>query len=57
VLDYLKQNKVNAPHTPGQVAKALGRSSGAVGNCLTRLTEAKKAKRVNAKPQQFDLAA
>lgn len=57
VLDYLRKNKVTAPHTPGQVAKALGRSSGAVGNCLTRLTDAKKAKRVSARPQQFDLAA
>jgi hypothetical protein len=56
VLDYLRKNKVTAPHTPGQVAKALGRSSGAVGNCLTRLTNTKKAKRVSAKPQQFDLA-
>jgi hypothetical protein len=57
VLDYLKKNKATAPHTPGQVAKGLGRSSGAVGNCLARLTDAKKTKRVSDKPQQYALAA
>ncbi len=57
VLDYLKKNKAAAPHTPGQVAKGLGRSSGAVGNCLERLSDAKKAKRVSDKPKQYALAA
>jgi hypothetical protein len=57
VLDYLKENKATAPHTPGQVAKGLGRSSGAVGNCLARLTDARKTKRVSDKPQRYTLAA
>jgi hypothetical protein len=57
VLAYLKQNKGTAPHGPSQVAKALGRSSGAVGNCLVRLTDAKKAKRVTDKPLRYDIAA
>jgi len=55
VLDYLKKNKDAAPHGPSQVAKALGRSSGAVGNCLVRLTDAKKTKRVSNKPLRYDL--
>lgn len=57
VLAYLKENKGTAPHGPSQVAKALGRSSGAVGNCLVRLTDAKKAKRVTDKPLRYDIAA
>lgn len=57
VLAYLKQNKGTAPHGPSHVAKALGRSSGAVGNCLVRLTDAKKAKRVADKPLRYDVAA
>jgi hypothetical protein len=56
VLDYLKKHKATAPHGPSQVAKALGRSSGAVGNCLVRLTGAKKAKQVSDKPLRYDLA-
>lgn len=56
VLDYLKKHKATAPHGPSQVAKALGRSSGAVGNCLVRLTSAKKAKQVSDKPLRYDLA-
>jgi hypothetical protein len=57
VLDYLEQHKEDAPHGPSQVAKALGRSSGAVGNCLARLTAAKKATQVTHKPRRYDLAA
>ncbi|MGC2372590.1 MAG: helix-turn-helix domain-containing protein [Solirubrobacteraceae bacterium] len=34
VLAYLKANADSGPHGPTTVAKALERSSGAVGNCL-----------------------
>lgn len=34
VLSYLKTNADSGPHGPTTVAKALERSSGAVGNCL-----------------------
>jgi hypothetical protein len=34
VLAYLKDNTDSAPHGPTAVARALQRSSGAVGNCL-----------------------
>jgi hypothetical protein len=57
VMEYLENNKSDAPHGPSKVAKALGRSSGAVGNCLARLAEAKKTKRVGDKPVRYDLAA
>lgn len=56
VLDYLEKNKATAPHGPSKIAKGLGRSSGAISNCLVRLTGAKKTKRVSDKPAQYDLA-
>lgn len=56
VLAYLKENAASGPHGATTVATALGRSSGAVANCLVRLTEAKKAREVSAKPRRYDLA-
>jgi hypothetical protein len=57
VLAYLKTNADSAPHGPTTVAKALKRSSGAVGNCLVRLTAANKVKQVSDKPRRYSLAA
>jgi len=57
VLDYLKKNADSGPHGPSAVAKALDRSSGAVGNCLVRLTDTKKVKQVSEKPRRYSLAA
>jgi acetate kinase len=57
VLKYLKDNADTAPHGAGAVTKALERSSGAVGNCLVRLTEAKKVKQDSEKPRRYSLAA
>jgi hypothetical protein len=57
VLKFLATNKNGGPHRPTQVAKVLGRSSGAVGNCLVRLTEAKKTKQVTDKPRRYALVA
>jgi hypothetical protein len=57
VLAYLKTNADSGPHGPTTVANALERSSGAVGNCLARLTAAKKVKQVSDKPRRYSLAA
>lgn len=57
VLAYLAEHRAGGPHGPTQVAKALGRSSGAVGNCLVRLTERKETKQVSKKPRRYGLAA
>jgi len=56
VLGYLKDNANSGPHGACVIAKALQRSSGAVGNCLVRLTDAKKAKLVTDKPRRYSLA-
>lgn len=56
VLGYLEEHKDDGPHGPTQVAKELERSSGAVGNCLERLREAKKVKLVTEKPRRYSIA-
>jgi hypothetical protein len=57
VLAYLKKNADSGPHGPSTVAKALERSSGAVGNCLVRLTKDKKVRQDSDKPRRYSLAA
>ncbi len=57
VLDYLKKNADSGPHGPGVVAKALDRSSGAVGNCLNRLVTSKQVRQASDKPRRYSLAA
>lgn len=57
VLKYLEENAATGPHAPTGVARALERSSGAVGNCLVRLTEARKVRQVSEKPRRYSLAA
>ena len=56
MLSYLKDNAEEGPHSPTEIAKALQRSSGAVGNCLERLTKDKKVKRVVDKPRRYVIA-
>jgi hypothetical protein len=57
VLTYLKENADSGPHGPTTVAKALVRSSGAVGNCLVRLTKAEQVRQDSEKPRRYSLAA
>jgi len=57
VLAYLKKNADSGPHGPSTIAKALERSSGAVGNCLVRLTKDKKVRQDSDKPRRYSLVA
>lgn len=57
VLSFLQKNADSGPHAPTAVAKALDRSSGAVGNCLVRLADAKRVRQVSEKPRRYSLAA
>jgi predicted ArsR family transcriptional regulator len=55
-LDDLVMNHVrslNEPVGPVAVARALGRSSGAVANCLTRRAKAGDLKQVDDKPRRY----
>jgi DNA-binding IclR family transcriptional regulator len=53
VLDYLREHANNEPHTPAAVAKALRRSSGAVGNCLARLAAAGRVRQTSDHPRCY----
>jgi hypothetical protein len=56
VLGYLKWHKAKLPMTPTAVAHGIKRSSGAVGNCLSRLERAEKVRLVEKKPRRYGLA-
>jgi len=45
------------PHTPGEIAKDLGRSAGAVGNALTTLADRAEASRITGKPIRYEANA
>jgi DNA-binding IclR family transcriptional regulator len=51
VLDYI--NSQGAAVGATVVAKALGRSGGAVGNCLDRLAAAGRVRKVSDKPRRY----
>lgn len=51
VLDYL--HKHGGPLGPTAVARGLGRSSGAVANCLARLAAAGRLREVSAHPRRY----
>jgi Sugar-specific transcriptional regulator TrmB len=53
VLDFVKSHGKDAPVGATAVAKALGRSAGAVGNCLTRLAAARLVHQVSEKPRRY----
>jgi hypothetical protein len=55
VLGYMKKHKGELPLTPTKVAQGIKRSSGAVGNCLSRLEQAEKVRLVDKKPRRYDL--
>lgn len=55
VLSFMHKNEKDLPMSPGTIAKGIGRSSGAVGNCLERLAKAKKARLAKKTPREYDL--
>ena len=56
VLDYMKAHRKEGPLTATSIAKGLGgRSAGAVANCLTRLAEGGKVRKVNQRPRSYAL--
>ncbi|HVY78869.1 MAG TPA: hypothetical protein VG898_10215 [Solirubrobacterales bacterium] len=55
VLTYMEKNEGDLPLTASAIAKGIGRSSGAVANCLARLTKQKKARQAKRKPRAYAL--
>jgi hypothetical protein len=56
VLDFINAHGKDGPVGATAVAKALGRSAGAVGNCLTRLAVAGQVRQVSEKPRRYSSA-
>jgi hypothetical protein len=55
VLTYMQKHEKEWPLTASAIAKGIGRSSGAVANCLIRLGKAKKVRQAKRKPRAYDL--
>jgi nitric oxide reductase NorQ protein len=53
VLDYMRKQATKEPLGPTAVAKGLGRSSGAVGNCLKRLAAAGHVRQAGEHPLRY----
>jgi hypothetical protein len=53
VLAYLREHKNEGPLTSSAVGKGIGRSSGAVANCLARLAASKEVKQAKGKPRAY----
>jgi DNA-binding transcriptional ArsR family regulator len=53
VLGYLTDHPGEGPLGPAAVAKGLGRSSGAVANCLVRLADAGEVIAVGDRPRRY----
>ncbi|MFT3864068.1 MAG: helix-turn-helix domain-containing protein [Solirubrobacterales bacterium] len=56
VVGYMREHAGEGPFGPSVVAKGLGRSSGAVGNCMERLaSEGGDVERVGERPRRYAL--
>lgn len=55
VLAYMRKHTDDVPLTATAIGKGLGRSAGAVANCLTRLTEAGKMRQAKKRPRAYAL--
>jgi hypothetical protein len=55
VLAYMRKHKGDAPLTATAVGKGLGRSAGAVANCLARLAGEGKLRQAKRKPRAYAL--
>ncbi|MHB1837677.1 MAG: hypothetical protein ACYCXW_22255 [Solirubrobacteraceae bacterium] len=56
VLAFMAEHKPDGPFSAPQLATALGRSSGAIANCLVRLTDSNQTVQVTLKPRRYALA-
>jgi hypothetical protein len=57
VLTYMREHTDDSPLTASAIGKGIGRSSGAVANCLVRLAKAKEVRQAKRKPRAYALKA
>lgn len=55
VLSHLKKHKDDGPLTASAIGKGIGRSSGAIANCLARLAKEKKVRQAKKRPRAYVL--
>jgi DNA-binding Lrp family transcriptional regulator len=55
VLAYLAAHKGDGPLTATAIGKGIGRSAGAVANCLARLTKDGKVRQAKKRPRTYVL--
>lgn len=55
VLTYMAEHKEGDPLTATAIGKDLGRSAGAVTNCLGRLAKGKKVRQAKKRPRAYVL--
>jgi hypothetical protein len=53
VLAYMRKHGGDGPLTASAIAKGIGRSSGAIANCLARLAKEKKVRQAKRKPRAY----
>lgn len=53
VLAYLREQREEGPLGARAVAKGLGRSPGAVANCLARLAKRRAVRQVKRRPRRY----
>lgn len=57
VLDYMRKHQDELPLSASAIAKGIGRSGGAVANCLGRLAKKREVRQAKRKPRAYDLKA
>ena len=53
VLAYMRKHRDGGPLTASAIGKGIGRSSGAIANCLARLAKEKKVRQAKRKPRAY----
>jgi hypothetical protein len=53
VLTYIRKHKGDGPLTASAIGKGIGRSSGAVANCLMRLVKEKRIRQAKKRPRAY----
>ncbi len=53
VLAYMRKHRDDGPLTASAISKGIGRSSGAIANCLARMAKEKKVRQAKRKPRAY----
>jgi hypothetical protein len=53
VLTYMRKHRKDGPLTASAIGKGIGRSAGAVANCLARQAKEKKVRQAKKRPRAY----